>query len=73
MTRYEIRVEGILGERWSPWFDGLAIRNEGEDVTVIAGSLADQPALRGLLARVHDLGLVLISVRRIEDGRARQT
>lgn len=70
MTRYEIRVEGILDERWSSWFDGSEIRNEGEDVTVIYGPVTDQAALHGLLSRVHDLGLVLVSVRRIEDDQA---
>jgi hypothetical protein len=69
--RYEIRVEGILDERWSSWFDGLDIRSDGEDVTVISGPVADQAALHGLLSRVHDLGLVLISVRRVEDDRSR--
>jgi hypothetical protein len=62
--RYEIRVEGILDARWSTWFDGLEIRTEGEEVTVIAGVVADQAALHGLLAKVHDLGLPLISVGR---------
>jgi hypothetical protein len=63
--RYEIRVEGILDARWSTWFDGLEIRSEGEEVTVIAGMVADQAALHGLLAKVHDLGLPLISVGRM--------
>lgn len=71
--RYEIRVEGILDERWSTWFGGLQIKNEGEDVTVICGPVTDQAALHGLLSRVHDLGLVLISVRRVEDDRTRRT
>ena len=69
--RCEIRVEGILDERWSSWFDGLDIRSDGEDVTVISGRVADQAALHGLLSRVHDLGLALISVRRVEDDRSR--
>jgi hypothetical protein len=69
--RCEIRVEGILDERWSSWFDGLDIRSDGDDVTVISGPVADQAALHGLLSRVHDLGLALISVRRVEDDRSR--
>jgi hypothetical protein len=68
---YEIRVEGILDERWSSWFDGLDVRTLGENETIIVGPVADQAALHGLLSRVNDLGLVLISVRRIEDDRAR--
>jgi hypothetical protein len=61
--RYEIRVEGTLGEDWSAWFDGLDVASDGGD-TVIYGVLPDQPALHGLLNRVRDLGLRLISVRR---------
>ncbi len=61
---YEIRVEGVLDERWSTWFDELQIRDEGE-TTVIAGAVTDQAALQSLLAKVSRLGLSLISVRRI--------
>jgi hypothetical protein len=61
--RYEIRVEGTLGEGWSAWFYGLDVASDGGD-TVISGVLPDQPALHGLLNRVRDLGLCLISVRR---------
>ena len=67
---YEIRVEGILDERWSSWFDGLDVRSAGQNATILVGPVADQAALHGLLSRVNDLGLVLISVRRIEDDRA---
>ena len=66
--RYEIRAEGVLDERWSAWFCGLAITSDGE-VTTITGPVADQSALHGLLAKVHDLGLTLISVRRIGPSR----
>lgn len=68
-TRYEIRVEGILGQRWSAWFEGLQIASEGGQ-TVISGPLPDQPALHGVLDRVRDLGLCLISVRRADPDRA---
>jgi hypothetical protein len=64
---YEIRIEGILDERWSSWFDGLDVRSAGQNETIIVGPVADQAALHGLLSRVNDLGLVLISVRRVED------
>ena len=64
-SRYEIRVEGILDPRWTGWFEGLAIGSDGT-LTVISGPVADQAALHGLLNRVCDLGLVLISVRRID-------
>jgi hypothetical protein len=61
---YEIRVAGVLDGRWAVWFAGLEIRGQDEE-TVICGLLADQPALHGLLAKVRDLGLCLISVRRL--------
>jgi hypothetical protein len=65
--RYEIRVEGVLDERWSGWFDGLQVASQpSSSVTVIAGQIADQAALHGVLAKVRDLGLPLISVRRLE-------
>jgi hypothetical protein len=64
--RYELRVEGVLDQRWSAWFDGLQITSEPGGVTVLAGPVADQAALHGLLAKVRDLGLPLISVRRID-------
>ena len=66
---YEIRVAGVLDSRWAAWFDGLQISGQGED-TVICGLLADQPALHGLLTKVRDLGLCLISVRRLDTGQA---
>jgi hypothetical protein len=64
-ARYEIRVAGVLDSRWATWFDGLQISGQGEE-TVICGLLADQPALHGLLTRVRDLGLCLLSVRRLD-------
>jgi hypothetical protein len=65
-VRYEIRVEGVLDARWSSWFEGLEITHEPGGVTVIAGSVTDQAALHGLLARIRDLGLPLISVHRMQ-------
>jgi hypothetical protein len=62
-ARYEIRVEGALGGGWSAWFDGLQVASEGSE-TVISGVIADQPALHGVLNRIRDLGLCLISVHR---------
>jgi len=66
-TRYEIRVEGILDQRWTTWFEGLQIDSDHSQ-TVISGPVADQAALHGLLNKVRDLGLVLICVRRLEPG-----
>ena len=68
-ARYEIRVAGVLDGRWATWFDGLQVSAQGED-TVICGLLADQPALHGLLTKVRDLGLCLISVRRLDTRQA---
>jgi hypothetical protein len=64
-AQYEIRVAGVLDDRWAAWFDGLQISAQGEE-TVICGLVADQPALHGLLTKVRDLGLCLISVRRLD-------
>jgi hypothetical protein len=64
-THYEIRVEGVLDSRWAAWFGGLHIERDDRQ-TVISGSLADQSALHGLLSKIGDLGLSLISVRRLE-------
>lgn len=61
---YEIHVEGQLTERWSAWFEGLAIRNNPDGETSLTGTLADQAALFGVLSRIHDLNLVLVSVSR---------
>ena len=66
-ARYEIRVEGVLDQCWTAWFEGLEIDSD-DSQTVISGAVADQAALHGLLNRVCDLGLVLISVRRLDPG-----
>ena len=65
---YEIRIEGELGEEWADWFEGLAIVREGEGVSLLTCSVADQAALFGILKRVRDLGMPLISIYRIETG-----
>ena len=67
-ARYEIRVAGVLDQKWAAWFNDLQIIEQGEE-TVICGLLADQPALHGLLTKVRDLGLCLISVRRLDTGQ----
>jgi hypothetical protein len=65
---YEIRLKGQIDQRWAAWFDGLTVTNTGGDETVLVGPVIDQTALHGLLAKVRDLNLPLISVRRIELG-----
>ena len=64
--RYEIRLAGHLDARWAEWFDGLAVSHQGDGTTVVSGSVADQAALHGLLQRVRDLGLPLVSVTQAE-------
>ena len=64
-SRYEIRVKGILDQRWTAWFEDLQVSSDGEE-TVICGPVADQAALHGLLTKVRDLGLFLISVRHLD-------
>jgi hypothetical protein len=63
-ARYEIRVRGGLGDRWSGWFEGLEVTEQGDE-TLIAGTLPDQPALHGVLDRIRDLGLSITSVQRL--------
>lgn len=63
---YEIRLTGHLEARWATWFDGLSVTQEGDGTTVISGPVADQAALFGLLQRVRDLGLPLVSVTHID-------
>jgi hypothetical protein len=67
-AQYEIRVADVLDARWTAWFNGLQISCQGEE-TVIYGLIADQAALHGLLTKVRDLGLCLISVRRLDPGQ----
>jgi hypothetical protein len=61
---YEIRVEGHLTDRWSDWFDGLAIRNEPSGETILTGRVTDQAALYGVLTKIHNLNLILVSWHR---------
>jgi hypothetical protein len=65
-VRYELRVNGVLGPGWSAWFDGLQVTSDQRGQTTIAGPVTDQAALHGLLARIGDLGLELLEVRRID-------
>lgn len=64
--RYEIRLTGRLDAHWAAWFDGLTVSDETDGTTVISGAIADQAALHGVLQRVRDLGLPLVSVIRVE-------
>ena len=65
-VHYEITVQGVLGPRWSDWFDGLQLTSDADGRTTITGPVADQAALHGLLTKIRDLGLPLLTVRRAE-------
>jgi hypothetical protein len=67
---YQIKVEGHLGRQWTDWFDGLTITLGEEGDTLFTGLVVDQAALHGLLKKVRDLGIPLISVIRVEPDRA---
>jgi hypothetical protein len=60
--QYEIRLTGRLDARWAAWFDGMSLSTESDGTTVLTGPVTDQAALHGLLRRVRDLGLPLVSV-----------
>jgi hypothetical protein len=66
---YELRVQGVLDPGWSAWFEGLRVSSDQAGQTTISGPVADQAALHGLLAKVRDLGLELLSVRRLDPNR----
>jgi hypothetical protein len=68
MSEYEIRVQGHLDSRWSAWLEGLSLSAENDGTTVIRGSIADQSALHGLLQRLRDIALPLISVTTVTCG-----
>ena len=64
--RYEIRIQGQLHARWAAWFDGWSLTNDNGGTTVISGLVLDQAALHGLLQKVRDIGLPLISVQQTD-------
>jgi hypothetical protein len=62
LPTYQIRIAGLLDPLWSEWFDGLAITYTADDTTILTGPLPDQAALHGVLNKIRDLGLTLLSV-----------
>jgi len=66
---YQIRIKGQLGSQWTNWFGGLAITLEDDGVTLITGPVVDQAALHGLLRKVRDLGMPLVSVVSVKPGQ----
>jgi len=67
-SMYKIRVKGSLDFKWSDWFDGFEIKDIGNEETMLIGSVTDQAALYGLLSKIRDLGLPLLSVNRQPPG-----
>ena len=63
---YEIRVEGELDQRWLEWFDGIQLTYADNSETILRGAMRDQAALYGMLMKMRDLGLTLVSVTRVE-------
>jgi hypothetical protein len=66
---YQIRIKGQLDSHWTDWFEGLTIRLEDNGDTVLIGPVVDQAALHGLLRKVRDLGMPLVSVSPVENGQ----
>ena len=66
---YQIRIEGQLDQQWTDWFEGLSITQDQDGKTLLTGPVVDQSALHGLLKKVRDLGMPLVSVNRIETDR----
>jgi len=67
---YEIRIKGHLDDRWADWFGSMTITLEDNGDTLLTGPVVDQAALHGLLKKVRDLGMPLISVNRVKPGQA---
>ncbi len=65
---YQIRIKGHLGRQWADRFDGLSITLENNGDTLLTGSVVDQAALHGILRRIRDLGIPLLSVNSVEPG-----
>jgi hypothetical protein len=65
LNTYEIRIEGVLPDCWSAWFDGMVIRYDAESETTLIGKLADQASLIGMLTKIHSLNLIVTSVQRL--------
>jgi hypothetical protein len=68
--KYEIRLQGRLDAHWSQWFDGLVIHQE-RDETVLTGPIVDQAALHGILAKIRDIGIPLLALKRLHDAHVK--
>lgn len=70
-SRYEIRIQGHVASRWATWFDGMTLTTHSDGTTVMEGPVVDQAALHGLLTRLRDTGLPLLSVAQVPTDRPR--
>jgi hypothetical protein len=73
IPQYQIRIKGHLGSRWSAWFDGLTLTTEAGGITVITGPVVDQSALHGLLQKLRDVGIPLLSLTQLPSAPTHQT
>jgi hypothetical protein len=70
LPAYEIRLQGHLDPRWAAWFDGLSLTSDGDGTTALRGPVVDQAALHGLLQKLRDVGIPLISLRQVPSAKA---
>jgi hypothetical protein len=73
MSTYLIRLDGRLDDRWAAWFDGLTLSHEDDGTTTLRGPVTDQTALHGLLQKIRDLGLPLVSVTHLDPQQSEGT
>ena len=69
---YQIKIKGFLDEKWADWFDSFTITHHGENETMLIGPVSDQGALHGILAKIRDLGLPLLSVKYVPPEKAHE-
>ena len=65
-TIYQIRIRGLIGPQWSEWFDGMTVSPQENGDTLLIGAVRDQAALHGMLVRIRDMGVPLLSVKRVD-------
>lgn len=70
---HEIRIQGHLDDRWAEWVEGMTFTREVDGTTTLTGPLADQAALHGVLNRMRDLGVPIVSVRRLDQQHRGRT